>query len=196
MHPVSCINTHHDIKDLVNHEMVENTKTRISWEWSITFLRNKKVLNLCLRWYIFRSYCYVAEVNFKFWFYIGVESANEENISAFESYWKAVKNVLGMSLTLFNFRQSTRYFERMFAHSSFELVGFGCCWHISNSCYPEKVFEVRTGWGETHYQKAQSRKWHRWWIDFSNNHYWLVRFFSFFGPSNKNYSGKDELLQS
>ena len=24
MHPVSCKNTHHDITDLVNHEMVEN----------------------------------------------------------------------------------------------------------------------------------------------------------------------------
>ena len=30
MHPVSCTNTHHDVTDLVNHEMVENTKILIS----------------------------------------------------------------------------------------------------------------------------------------------------------------------
>ena len=30
MHPVSCTNTHHDVTDLVNHEMVKNTKTLIS----------------------------------------------------------------------------------------------------------------------------------------------------------------------
>ena len=27
MHRVSCCNTHHDVTDLVNHGMVENTKT-------------------------------------------------------------------------------------------------------------------------------------------------------------------------
>ena len=26
MHPVSCTNTHHDVTDLLNHEMAENTK--------------------------------------------------------------------------------------------------------------------------------------------------------------------------
>ena len=30
MHPVACTNTHHGITDLVNHGMVENTKTWIS----------------------------------------------------------------------------------------------------------------------------------------------------------------------
>ena len=25
--PVSCTNTHHDVMDLINHGMVENTKT-------------------------------------------------------------------------------------------------------------------------------------------------------------------------
>ena len=29
------------------------------------FLRNKKILNLCLRWHILRSYCFLAEVTFK-----------------------------------------------------------------------------------------------------------------------------------
>ena len=32
MHPVSCTNTHNDVKDLVNHGMVKNTKTWISTE--------------------------------------------------------------------------------------------------------------------------------------------------------------------
>ena len=34
--------------DLVNHGMVKNTKTWISWEQNITFLWNKKIINLCL----------------------------------------------------------------------------------------------------------------------------------------------------
>ena len=60
----SCTNTHRDITNSVNHGMVKNTKTWISWEWNIIFLLNKKILNLCLRWHIFRSYCFVAEVTF------------------------------------------------------------------------------------------------------------------------------------
>ena len=50
--------------DLVNHVMFENTKTLIFWERNITFLQNKKILNLCLRWYIFRSYLFLAKVTF------------------------------------------------------------------------------------------------------------------------------------
>ena len=65
IHPVSCTNTHHDVTDLVNHGMVKNTKTWISWERNIIFLWNKKILNLWLRWHILRSYRFVAEVTFK-----------------------------------------------------------------------------------------------------------------------------------
>ena len=64
MYLVSCANTDCDVTDLVNHEMVRNTRTWISWEWNIIFLWNKKILNLCLRWHILRSYCFVAEVTF------------------------------------------------------------------------------------------------------------------------------------
>ena len=64
MHLVLCTNTYHDVIDLVNHGMVKNTKTWISWERNIIFLRNKKILNLCFRWHIL-SYCLVAEVTFK-----------------------------------------------------------------------------------------------------------------------------------
>ena len=63
MHPVSC-NTQHDVTDLENHGMVKITKTWISWERNITFLQNKNILNLYLRWYILRSYCFVSEVTF------------------------------------------------------------------------------------------------------------------------------------
>ena len=56
MHPVLRTNTHPDVTDLINHGMVKNTRTYISWEPNITFQRNKKILNLCLRWYILRSY--------------------------------------------------------------------------------------------------------------------------------------------
>ena len=59
------LNAPHDIIDLVNHQMFKNTKTWISWERYITFLRNKITLNLCLRWYILRNYRFVGEVTFK-----------------------------------------------------------------------------------------------------------------------------------
>ena len=49
---------------MVNHTMIKNTKTRISWERNIAFLRSKKI-NLCLRWHILRSYCFAAEIIFK-----------------------------------------------------------------------------------------------------------------------------------
>ena len=65
MYLVSCTNTHCDATDSVNHRMVKNTKTWISWEWNIIFLRNKNFFNLCLRWHILRSYRFVAEVTFK-----------------------------------------------------------------------------------------------------------------------------------
>ena len=64
MYLVSCTNTHRDVTDSVNHGMVKNKKTWISWERNIIFLRNKSILNLCLRWHILRSYCFVAEVTF------------------------------------------------------------------------------------------------------------------------------------
>ena len=62
---ISCTDTHHDVRDLVNHGMVKNKKTWISGEWNITFIWNKKILNLRLRLHIFRSYCFVVEVTFK-----------------------------------------------------------------------------------------------------------------------------------
>ena len=62
---VSCNNIHRDVTDSVNHGMVKKAKTWISWERNIIFLWNKKILNLCLRWHILRSYCFVAEVTFK-----------------------------------------------------------------------------------------------------------------------------------
>ena len=59
-------NTHHGIKDFVKNRMVKNTKTwmNISRE-NITFLWSKKIINLCLRRYILRSYSFVAHVTFK-----------------------------------------------------------------------------------------------------------------------------------
>ena len=65
VHLVSCTNTHRDVTDLANYEMVKNTKTWISWERNIMFVQNKKILNLYFRWHILRSYRFVAEVTFK-----------------------------------------------------------------------------------------------------------------------------------
>ena len=62
MHLVSCTDTHHDVKASVNHEMVTNTKTWPSRKRNIIFPWNKKILNLCLRWHLLRSYRFEAEV--------------------------------------------------------------------------------------------------------------------------------------
>ena len=64
MYLVSYTNTHRDVTDPVNHGIFKNAKTWISWQRNMIFLRNKKILNLCLRWHILRSYCFVVEVNF------------------------------------------------------------------------------------------------------------------------------------
>ena len=58
----SCLMNHHDITDLVYHGVVKNAKTGISWERSITFLRNKKKFKLCFRWHILRRHRFVPEV--------------------------------------------------------------------------------------------------------------------------------------
>ena len=65
MYFVSCADTHCDVTDLVNHGIVKNTKTWISCKQNIIFLWNKKILNLCLRWHIWRSYPFVVEVTWE-----------------------------------------------------------------------------------------------------------------------------------
>ena len=57
-------NTHHDVTDLLNHRMFKNTQIWISWEWNIIVLQSKKIINMCLRWHILRSYLLLAEVTF------------------------------------------------------------------------------------------------------------------------------------
>ena len=77
MHLVSCTNTHHDVTDFVDLGIVKNTKTWISSERNITFLRNKKILNLRLRWHILRSYCFVVQVTFNSFFSKQCSSKND-----------------------------------------------------------------------------------------------------------------------
>ena len=60
MYPVPYANTHYDVTNLVNHGIIKNAKTWISWEPNI-----KKILYLCLKWHTLRSYRFVAEVTFK-----------------------------------------------------------------------------------------------------------------------------------
>ena len=66
MHPVSCSNTHHEVTHMVNHGKVENTKTWTSWEGNITFLPNKKIVNVCLRLHILRTYYFLVYASFKY----------------------------------------------------------------------------------------------------------------------------------
>ena len=49
-----------------HHGMIKNTKTWISWEQNIIFLRNKKKFNLCLQWHILWSYRFAVEVSLVF----------------------------------------------------------------------------------------------------------------------------------
>ena len=81
MHPVLCTNTHHDVTDLVNHGMVKNTETWISWKPNIIFLRNKKIVNLYFRWHILRSYRFLAEVTFNFHLFWHLENEYSEFFS-------------------------------------------------------------------------------------------------------------------
>ena len=46
MHHVLCTNTYLNVIDLVNHEIVKNTKTWISWERNTNFLQSKKKSSL------------------------------------------------------------------------------------------------------------------------------------------------------
>ena len=62
MHRVSCSNSHHDVPDLINHRM-----DILRMEY--TFLKNEKIINLCLKQHILRSCRFVAEVTFKPRFY-------------------------------------------------------------------------------------------------------------------------------
>ena len=65
MYLVWSTNIHCDVTNSVNLGIAKNTKTSMSWEQNIIFLRNKKIHNLCFRWHILRSYCFVAKVTFK-----------------------------------------------------------------------------------------------------------------------------------
>ena len=111
MHPVSKTNTHHGvIIDLVNHGMFKNTNTWLSWEWYITFLWNKKILNLCLRWHILRNYHFLAEVTFKNWMQ--------------KNRWKAeaIKNRLLLLFTVYIIDVSNKLNKNL-SVISLELIG-------------------------------------------------------------------------
>ena len=97
---VSYNNTHRDITDSVNYKMVKNTKIWISWERNRIFLRNKKkILNLCLRWHILRSYCFVVEVTFK-----GNITSNYKRIIILPLVWKLLTGVLANEI--YNYLES------------------------------------------------------------------------------------------
>ena len=64
IHPACANDTYHNVTDLVNDGIIKNTKTWVSWGQNISFLQNKKILSLCLRWHILRSYHFVEELTF------------------------------------------------------------------------------------------------------------------------------------
>ena len=65
MYLVSCADTHHDVTDLVNHELNKNKKNLNILRTKQNFSMKQKILNLCISWHILRSCRFVAEVTFK-----------------------------------------------------------------------------------------------------------------------------------
>ena len=78
--------------DLVNCGTFQNTDIWTSQEQNTTFLQNKKILNLHLRWLILRN-CFVAEVIFnRSWFLIYDEVLNFQDwIFCHEPYHDKIK---------------------------------------------------------------------------------------------------------
>ena len=99
MYLVSCTNTHCDSTDSLNHGMVKNAKTWISWEHNIIFLRNKTILNLCLRWQILRSYCFVAEVIFN----------DEKNCYKYYNKWITIFGFVELVVIIFTLNTRCDY---------------------------------------------------------------------------------------
>ena len=120
MHHVSCTNTHHDVTGFVKHGLIKNTKIWISRERNIIFLSNKKILNLYLRWYILRNYCFVAEVTFSD--YKKCQEKLKIN-SQLDSQWKVYINSLILMNNGFasNFKAKSILFNTF---SSFLIVCF------------------------------------------------------------------------
>ena len=85
MYPVLCTNIHHDVTDFVNHRMVKNTKTWISWIRNIIFLW--QILNLYLRWHILRSYRFLAEVTFKVQIFDIFECSTQSSSNYSSQFW-------------------------------------------------------------------------------------------------------------
>ena len=56
MHPISCTNTHHDVTDLANHEMIKNKKLEYLEKGNTTFQQNKRILKLGKNYCIFCHY--------------------------------------------------------------------------------------------------------------------------------------------
>lgn len=56
---------HHDVTTFDVNGMVSNIKKVLSQEWNMTSSRIKNILKSCLKYYIFRNYQFLAEVNFK-----------------------------------------------------------------------------------------------------------------------------------
>ena len=114
------------MSDSANHGMVKNTKTWISWKRKIIFLRNKKILKLCLRWHILRSYGFAVEVTFKMnsifpviknrGLYRYTSLSRTKTCMVFSHFWTPSPNLLFIphlgythSPTVTQFIQSPRY---------------------------------------------------------------------------------------
>lgn len=59
-----CLITHHDITTFEVDEMIQNMGNWISQKWSMTLPKNKQLLKLYLKEYIFRSNHFLVEVTF------------------------------------------------------------------------------------------------------------------------------------
>ena len=64
-----CANIHHDVTTFEVDKMVWNIENWTYHEWTMTFPWNERILKLCLKNHIFRSYQFLAELTFKVWWW-------------------------------------------------------------------------------------------------------------------------------
>ena len=123
--------------DLRNCGMVKNIKTWISWERNISFLRNKKFINLCLSWHILISYRSIAEVTFnRFLFFVVLSSIN---FLLNFSFSQAYKVLVCLVITIFMFYVSFFSISCLYSQKNYLKYVASSHWEVCENNYRLKL---------------------------------------------------------
>ena len=92
MHPFSCTNTHHDAKDLVNHDMVKNIQKveHLGYETQL-FYETKKFLTCASGCTFWELIVFLVEVNFKLHKNVHRRSAYFQNL---DDFWQSYESLI------------------------------------------------------------------------------------------------------